>query len=273
MRHTILVDGRTREIDIRVMDEAFIVYRKLYRPPLTPANIGSINPGDWAEHLERFQREGWQQRIEAFFRQQIRRIGSCGVLAWDGDGVIGKMYFTTKEVFHRFQGDGYPSVGQYCVEHDSMPRIIQLIEEDELQRLLASPSKTLRIVCFNVGHTETRYQGQGIASQMLALLKAWARSRGWRRLEALAYPDVVPYGAWAPHILRRGALERRGFTVVEERMLPAGVRAQQRAALARYLTETGRCHHTWGYDEAVHRSYDAATMHAYHREYRMAFDL
>ncbi len=255
------------------MDESFIVYRKLYHPPLTPTNIAKINPGDWADHLTRFQREGWQRCIEAFFRQQIRRIGSCGVLAWDGDGVIGKMYFTTKEVYHRFQGNGDPSVGQYCVEHERMPLIIQSIREDELHRLLESPSQTLRIVCFNIGHSETRYQGQGIASQMLILLKAWARSLGWRRLEALAYPDVVPYGAWAPHILRRGALERRGFTVVEKRQLPARVRGQQRAALARYLTETGRRHHTWGYDEAVHRSYDATTMHEYHCEYRMAFDL
>jgi len=166
MKQTILVDGKLKEIYVRLMDESFIVYRKMYRPPLTPDNIDKINPGDWAEHLERFRREGWQQIIEEFFQKQIQVIGSCGVLAWDGGGVIGKMYFTTKELFNRFRNGGY-----YCVEHESMPRIIQSISNEELTRLLKSSSKTLRIVCFNVGHSDTRYQGKGIASTMIELLK------------------------------------------------------------------------------------------------------
>lgn len=131
MKHTIHVGDKSRVIDIRMMDESFIVYRKMYRPPLTPENIGEINPGDWAEHLERFKRMGWQRIIEDFFRKQIRVIGSCGVLAWDGDGVIGKMYFTTKELFDEFLKQGY-----YCVEHESMPRIIQSITDERLGRLL-----------------------------------------------------------------------------------------------------------------------------------------
>lgn len=95
MRHSISIDGQDREIDVRAMDEDFIVYRKMYAPPLTPANIGKINPGDWAEHLQEFQGKGWQKLIEDFFRKLIHKMGSCAILAWDGDGVIGKMYFFT----------------------------------------------------------------------------------------------------------------------------------------------------------------------------------
>ncbi len=268
MKQTILCEGKSKEIDVRLMDESFIVYRKMYRPPLTPDNIDKINPGDWGEHLERFKREGWQQVIEEFFRKQIRVIGSCGVLAWDGGGVIGKMYFTTKELYNRFRNGGY-----YCVEHESMPRIIQSISNEELMSLLRSPSKTLRMICFNVGHADTRYQGKGIASTMIELLKEWAGKRGWSRLEALAYPDVIPYGAWAPHILRRGALERRGFHVLEERQVTEGERKHQRSYLNRYLNEVGRIHHSWGFEEAEKKVYDSSVMKNYHREYLMAFDL
>lgn len=73
MKQTILVDGKSKEIDVRLMDESFIVYRKMYRPPLTPDNIDKINLDDWAEHLERFKREGWQQIIEEFFSKANSR--------------------------------------------------------------------------------------------------------------------------------------------------------------------------------------------------------
>lgn len=140
-------------------------------------------------------------------------------------------------------------------------------------RLVKSPSKSLRIVCFNVGHADTRYQGKGIASAMIDLLKEWAGQRGWSRLEALAYLDVVPYGAWAPHILRRGALERRGFHVLEERQVTEREREHQRSYLVRYLNEVGRIHHSLGLEEAEKRTYDSAVMNNYHKEYLMAFDL
>jgi GNAT superfamily N-acetyltransferase len=273
MKHTILVDDKTKVIDVRLMAESFIVYRKMYQPPLTPDNIDEINPGDWAEHLEQFKREGWQQIIEEFFRKQIRIIGSCGILAWDEGGVIGKMYFTTKELYNRFRRGGYPSVGHYCVEHESMPRIIQSLSDEELISLLKSPSKTLRIVCFNIGHADTRYQGKGIASMIIDLLKEWARNRGWSRLEALACPDVIPYGAWAPHILRRGALERRGFYIAEEQQVTKSERKQQQAYLTRYLNGVGRLHHSWGFEEAEKTVYDVPLMQKYHKEYLMTFNL
>lgn len=139
--------------------------------------------------------------------------------------------------------------------------------------LLRSPNKTLRIICFNVGHSDTRYQGKGIASMMIELLKEWAGKRGWSGLEALAYPDVVPYGAWAPHILRRGALERRGFYVLEERQVSEGEMKHQRSYLDQYINEVGQIHHSWGFEDAEKRIYDSSVMKNYHKEYLMAFDL
>ncbi len=212
MKHTIEIDGEKRDIDIRAMDESFIVYRKMYVPPLTRDNIGKVNPGDWAEHLEQFQRNGWQKIIREFLRAHIRTIGSCAILAWDGDGVVGKMYFTTKEMWDAFRASGC----FFCVEHESMPKFIHSLSDERLEELLASPSRTLQMLCFNVGHKGARYHGQGITKAMVDYLRQWARDRGWQRLIMESCPDITPYHVLGGHILRRGTLERRGFHVAQE---------------------------------------------------------
>ena len=214
------------------MAESFVVYRKMYVPPLTPANIGTIAPHDDVAQLELFQEKGWLKTLEEFFRTEIQVLGSCAILAWDGDGVIGKMHFTTKEMHSAFRQAG----GWYCVDHESMPNIIRSFRDDDVQKALASPSRTLFIVCFNVGHFDTRYHGKGIASAMLECLRNWARGRGWRRLEVPSCPDVVPFRAVGPQILRRGWLEKRGFFIASEtRVAPEQV-ALRRQAIERIMT-------------------------------------
>jgi len=242
MRHTILIDGDERDIDIQAMDESFIVYRKMHVPPLTPANIGSVRPGDPAG-LAEFLKSDRPRIIEEFFRKQIRALGSCAILAWDRGGVIGKMYFTTKELFAAvgpaaralgLDHDGFP--GCMCIQNPDMPKVVQTFGDDQLQSLLASPSRALRVLCLNVGHFDTRYHGQGIASAMLEFLKGWARERGWRRLEAPSCADVVPFRALGPHILRRSYLERHGFHAVEERAAPPEDAERRRRGVERILS-------------------------------------
>jgi hypothetical protein len=242
MKHSILLDGGERDIDIRAMDESFIVYRKMYLPPLTPENIGSVRPGDPAG-LEEFLKSDRPKVIEEFLRKQMRAMGSCAILAWDRGGVIGKMYFTTKELFAAvgsaaralgLDHDEFP--GCMCIENADMPKVIRTFREDQLQSLLASPSRTLRILCLNVGHFDTRYHGQGIASSMLTFLKGWARERGWRTLEAPSCADVVPFWALGPHILRRSYLERRGFHAVEEKPAQPEDAERRRRGIERILS-------------------------------------
>lgn len=216
MTHTIPIDGQTRQIDIRTMDESFIVYRKMYVPPLTRENIGRINPGDYVKHIEEFQRNGWQKQIEEFLRKLIRGMGSCAILAWEGEGVVAKMYFITREMQEAFAA----ADACFCVENDSMPRVIGGWSDEQIGRLLASESRTLRICCFNIGHFDTRYHGHGLASRMIDELKEWARPRGWRRIEIESAEDVVAFRARGPNTLRRSYLEKRGFRVIEETPVP-----------------------------------------------------
>jgi GNAT superfamily N-acetyltransferase len=232
MKHVIEIDGKPREISIRAMDESFIVYRKMYVPPLTPENIGTIAPHDDVRQLERFRRKGWLHVLEEFFRRQIRTIGSCAILAWDGDGVIGKMHFTTREMWDAFRRAG----GWYCVDHESMPRIIQSLNDEEMESLLASPSRTLYAPCFNIGHFDARYQGKGIATSMIAFLKDWARQRNWQRIEMPSCPDVVPFKALGGHVLRQSRLEREGFRLVREETVSADEATGCRETIRRILS-------------------------------------
>jgi len=216
MKHPIKIGGLQRDIDIRPMDEDFIVYRKMYVPPLTRDNISEVNPGDWREHLEEFKRAGWQELIREFLLRQIRALGSCAILGWDGNGVVAKMHFTTAEMYDAFKARG----GCYCIESRSMPAVIESLKDAEVAELLKSPSRTLRILCFNVGHFDQRYHGQGIATAMIECLKQWARGRGCRRILADSCPDITPTTVVGDHLLRRGALERRGFRVLENTLAP-----------------------------------------------------
>jgi hypothetical protein len=69
MKHTIEIDGEQRDIEIKAMDESFIVYRKMYMPPLTPKNIGTIASHDDVPQLERFRRKVWLEIIDEFFKR------------------------------------------------------------------------------------------------------------------------------------------------------------------------------------------------------------
>ena len=275
MQHTIEVAGERRTIDVRPMDEGFIAYRKMYVPPLTPENIGQIGAGDWAEHLEKFQRQGWQALIADFLRKQTRALGSCAILAWDGGGVIGKMYFTTREMAQAYRERG----GYLCVEHRTMPAVIQSLDDGEISRLLDSESRTLRILCFNVGHFDVRYHSKGIASAMLEVLKSWAKDRGCRRLEIESCPDVVPFWALGPHVLRRGPLERRGFRIVAD--APVGQEeAEFRRRAIKRIIQGEYSNDEWDvrtYPENLELVRAIATNSAWEdecaRDYLMTFDL
>jgi len=112
-----------------------------------------------------------------------------------------------------------------------MPKIILSLRENELAKLPRSESKPLFILCFNVGHFDTRYHGKGIASAMVTFLKNWARERDWEGIEALSCPDVVPFHALGPQHLRRSRLESHGFRVISEKRVALGEAAIRRNSI------------------------------------------
>jgi GNAT superfamily N-acetyltransferase len=190
--------------------------------------------------------------------------------------VIGKMRFTTREMWDAVRQAG----GWICVDNNLTAPALRKFADEQLDRLLASQSRALWISCFNIGHSDARYQGQGIAKAMVEFLKQWARERGWRRLEACSVPDVVPEAALGGHVLRRGAWERRGFHIQEETRASARDAAARRDAIERIVS--GRL---WPADHWYMKSgqHDArkvkelagatAWQDEYDKDYVMAFDL
>lgn len=274
IKHTIEIDGERRDIDIRPMDESFVVYRKMYVPPITRENLATGTDNDPACLFEFLGSEA-PQIIDQFLRTQIRAIGSCGILAWESDAVIGKMYFATREMWDAFrQGDCW-----MCVEHESMPRMIRSLSDERIAALLASPSKTIYVECFNVGHFDARYHGKGIASAMLRELVRWAKENGWRRLEIKSCPDVVPFWALGPNVLRRSALEKRGFFLASESACPPEQADFRRKAVARILAGQFR-DDDWDvvtYPDNIARVRQVAAASDWEavvdRDYLMAYDL
>jgi hypothetical protein len=210
--------------------------------PITPANIDRVGPGDPAG-FEVFLESDRPRIIEEFFRKQIRAICRCAILAWDQGGVIGTMYFTTRELFAsegpKAAGLGLGHdvfAGCMCIQNPDMPEAIRSYSDDQLRSLLGSPSSTLRVLCVNVGHFDTRYHGQGIASAMLQCLNAWALERGWHRIRIASCADVVPFRAVGPHVLRRSCLEQRGFEVTEDKPAPCEEVARRGGAVEEILS-------------------------------------
>jgi GNAT superfamily N-acetyltransferase len=274
MKHTIEIDGERREIDIRAMDESFIVYRKMFAPPLTPDNIGTVNPGD-PEYLAQHLADGRFKIIDAFFRKQVQIVGSCLVLAWDGAGVIGKMHFTTREMHEAIGGpEQWSSPSCYCVDHDGFAPKLQSITDKELSRLLTSASRTLRVLCFNIGHSDKRYHGQGIATAMLEYLKQWAREHHWRRIEVRSCPDITPTTIIGDWMLRRGLLERRGFHVLEETRVSPDEASRRLREIEGFLAGKDD-YPKWAepYAHSVHRlAAQSAWRSEYDKDYLMACD-
>ncbi len=271
MEHRITIDGHEKVLDIRAMDEGFIVYRKMFTAPLTADNMATADP----EYLA----EGPADRFEVFkqfFRKQIRAIGSCMILAWDGDGVVGKMHFTTREVHEAIGGpERWDSAACYCVDQVGFSERIKQISDEQLTGLLASASRTLRILCFNIGHGDERWHGQGIAKAMVEYLKSWARQRNWRRIEAPSCPDITPTTVVGDWMLRRGALERRGFRVVVEMPAPPKQVQTRLAVVEKLLARKGDTAESadWYVRNVQRFAADPAWRSQIDKDYLMACDL
>jgi hypothetical protein len=138
-----------------------------------------------------------------------------------------------------------------------------------------SVSRTLRVLCFNVGHFDERYQSQGISTAMLEYLKQWARERGWRRIEIHSCPDITATTLIGDWMLRRGPLERRGFCVLEETQASAE-QSKARLQVIEDLAAGKKDLPDWAdwYVDNFQRLYaDPSWQSEYEKDYLMVHDL
>ncbi len=148
-----------------------------------------------------------QDVVEHFLRKMVEVYSACGVLALDGDGIIGVLWFYPQWVKEQFNGP-------ICIQGENYNALTQFNLETIPSRE-ALPTQTLHIECMMVVCSEhTDYTGRGIGKGMIEYLISWAKSNHWKRIEAHAISDIKPLMLWSGSytVARYQAL---GFEVME----------------------------------------------------------
>jgi len=134
---------------------------------------------------------------------RITDLGSCAMLAFDGDRHIGQLQFRRYE-------PGTRSTSGVWDPHYWM---------DFGNRAPALPPDTLCVCCYHVGQLDDsperdgRYQGRGIGARLLQALLDWARAREFAALIAKGAPsnrEVMRFLGGLPE----PAYRARGFETV-----------------------------------------------------------
>lgn len=157
-------------MNIRAMDKDFVLFRCIHWGPLSPSNIETA-PAEIPNLLD-----GQFERNRRFLTRAIDAYGSCGMLAMDGDFVVGHIRF-------------YPQI--ICDQHrfccqDPNNAITQEMVEMNLPTLDNPADRILRIDCILV-HED--YRGQGLTHALLDGVLDWAKNNNWTAVRAWASSD------------------------------------------------------------------------------------
>jgi GNAT superfamily N-acetyltransferase len=185
-------------IDYLMMDESRLLCRCLHDGPVPLEEAGSPEGRPLAVESEAHLPPG---TVGRFLRAVCRAYGSCGVLAVDGDAVVGKARFYPQEIAERF----YPAL---CLQEPQRMRVLATFDPDVLPPKDELRERALFICCFQLVHdykaaAEGRatdvpsYLGRGIATNMLRILIDWARAEGWDELRAEAVEPIPPLLMWS----------------------------------------------------------------------------
>ena len=113
-------------------------------------------------------------------RARIKDIGSCAILAFDGDQHIGQLQF------RRYAAGARSPTGMWE----------PLYWGDFGTHAPVLPARSLAIFCYHVGQLDDtddrdpRYQGRGIGLALLDHLLVWAAEHGFAAITAKATPPV-----------------------------------------------------------------------------------
>ncbi|MFC1735716.1 hypothetical protein ACFL1X_06330 [Candidatus Hydrogenedentota bacterium] len=203
------------------MTEDFILWRCLHGGPLSEQSINELPVK---------RREAWEKRRTMhipLLKEIIDTYGTCGILARDGEHVVGSLRFYPKEVC---------SPGQLCLQGSPTGPSEHVKTKRPLPSLDQIEDKTLMVHCMSTGspfQENNPYQRKGLGTQMVKELICWAKENGWEAIEANAVEDLsILY----EHTGQGGKRfwEKLGFHAVEthtqERGGPVLEKAREQAA-------------------------------------------
>jgi len=169
-------------IEYRMIDESCLLPYCLHSGAVPLASLSHPE-----EARARFEAEhGLPHSPVAEFLQALsRNYGAVGVIAVDGDVIVGKVRFAPRYLFG--------GTDQGCVQSEDGVKAIKAVELEKLTPFEDLRPKSLFIWCFQA---LPAYAGQGIGTSMLRTLIAWARENGWEEMHASAIGHIRPLLDW-----------------------------------------------------------------------------
>jgi GNAT superfamily N-acetyltransferase len=212
---------------IEPMTEEFLLWRCLHGGPLSRPTIDQW-PSDSEISWGRYRRRNMPLLLKL-----TRTYGACAIVARDGDQIVGQLRFYPKAVWDT------PGAGGLCLQQDCPSGPADDFGEKEFPSLTQIEDKTLSVHCLMTGSPQAKdhpHRRKGLGTRMVRTLIQWAQTRGWHRIEAVAFEDlpiIYEITGSAGHTF----WEKLGFAVAERRPHPE---LQQPSTFATTLEEQAR---------------------------------
>lgn len=191
-------------VEYQMMSDGLVLTSCVHGGPIPLAQVAkAAEEPSWLE-----QESGLPAgTIAAELNALCRRYRSCGVMALDGDAVIGKVRFSPAEL-----GDNVAQCVQQSPERHAAFDPELLPQKEDLE------PKSLELWCLQVVDAP-QYRGRGIASTMLQRMVSWGREQGWEEVVTSAIRRIPPLLDWTG-MLPVDTYLKLGFSVTGSEVNP-----------------------------------------------------
>ena len=190
-------------IEIKPMDEGYLhlmclhdgpVDTTTFEPPPDPLP-GGHPPHPWSDRALREVAEAYRlhevyhPRPAPFMREMIRRYGTCAMLAWEGQQVIGHLRFYPMQVARLFipQGEDCPSLSWAGEPQDDAGTLwVQCVMAS---RPYVGPDPDT-VTGRNWPAMQEAGARRGVGLRLVQGLIGWAGEHGWNRIAKVAHADL-----------------------------------------------------------------------------------
>ena len=169
------------DVVIEPMTSDFPLWRCLHHGPLSRETIDQ-----WPSSSE-VPWERCRTRNLPLLAKLTHAYGACAIVARDGRQIVGHLRFYPKAVC------GMAGAGCLCLQQDYPAGPAEDFADADFPAMSQIEDKTLVVHCLMTGSVlckENLYQRKGIGTRMAKALIEWARTNGWRRIEADSFEDL-----------------------------------------------------------------------------------
>jgi len=184
------------DLEIEMMTGDFPLWRCLHDGPLSQETIDHWKP-DSCVPWERYR-----SRNCALIEKLTKTYGTCAVLVWKRNQVIGFLRFYPKVLSER------EGAGLLCFQQDFPAGPSEDFSLHTFPPSEELSDRTLKVHCLMIasgGDKENPYRHRGMATRMAERLITWAGENGWKHIEADAFEELpiiyestgsTGYGFW-----------------------------------------------------------------------------